>query len=285
MPNSWIYQPTYANVKSEEKNDTIPRGAWLQCSNCNETLTKHEIEDNAFICPKCDYHLQMPFTKRIELLTEPNSFKELFTSIPTKDPLKFTDAKGGQYLEKIKEIQKKTSAKESVIVGSAKVGKKSIYIGVMIFNFIGGSMGIACGEKIFQIMKLAAKKKRPLVLVCSSGGARMQEGLLSLMQMAKTSSGVEKLNKAKTPFIVILTNPTYGGVSASFASLGDIIISEPKASFGFAGKRVIESTVKQVLPNDFQTAEFLIEKGFIDIISHRKKLKNIVSEIIDIIDN
>ena len=284
MSSNWIDQPKYSNVKSEQENSLIPKGSWHQCASCSQKITANELNDNLNLCPHCDHHFHLPFHKRIALLTDENSFEEMFNDNKPKDPLKFLDNKTGTYLKKLKNLREK-GLDESVIVGKAKMAGKEIFLGVMVFEFIGGSMGTACGDKIYQIMKEAVKKKRPLLLITSSGGARMQEGVLSLMQMAKTSSGVEMMKRHGVPFLVVLTNPTFGGVSASFASLGDIILAEPGAKFGFAGERVIEATVKQKLPEGFQTVEFLKEKGFIDSIVHRKELKNLITTLLEIIDN
>ncbi len=285
MEENWLNQPLYANVKSDEKHNLIPKGSWKKCSSCGYQVPVNRLIENSYLCPNCGNHFNMPFAERIASFVDENSFKELPITYKIKDPLKFLAGKEENYLEKIKSAKKKTAFEESVVVGSAKLNKKKINLGIMIFEFIGGSMGVVCGDKIYQIMLDSVKKKCPLILFCTSGGARMQEGLLSLMQMAKTASGVEIMRRNKIPFITILTNPTYGGVSASFASLGDIIISEPKVKFGFAGARVIEATVKQKLPEGFQTAEFLQEKGFVDIICHRNELKNLVFQLINIIDN
>ncbi len=277
--SSWLDKPKYTNVKSSTSPHIIPKGSWVKCPACLSQLMGSALVNNHFICDQCRYYFRMPWDKRIELLSDARSFKALFTNIISSDPLNF---KAGSitYKSKLNDLPKRLGINEAVITGTAKLNDIPIALAVMEFDFIGGSMGSAMGERLYQLMKLAAKKKLPFISCASSGGARMQEGILSLMQMAKTSAGIELLAQAKAPFISILTNPTMGGVTASFASLGDIIISEPNAMIGFAGRRVIEQTVRQELPPTFQTAEFLKKHGFVDMIVKRTNLKTTLARLL-----
>ena len=277
--NSWFNKPKYKNVKTKMDTDFISQEAWLKCQECDLQIFHKEIENNLHMCKKCGYHFRISAKQRIKLLIDPSTFKEHFPNITTLNPLDFTDAKEN-YRDKIKKNIKKNKINECVIVGMGDVNKQKIILAVMDFNFMGGSMGSAVGEKIYQATQLSLKKKVPLVIVSSSGGARMQEGILSLMQMGKTCAGLEQMEKENIPFISILTDPTMGGVTASFASLGDIIIAEPKAIIGFAGPRVIEQTIKQKLPKGFQRSEFLLQHGFIDCIVTRDNLKETLTNFL-----
>ena len=245
---------------------------WIKCSGCGELIHDHELEKNQFCCPKCDYHYRLTGMQRIELLADSSSFKELFTKFQAIDPLNFVDSE--PYKDRIQKAKKKTGRDEGAIVGSCSVGGITVALGVLDFSFMGGSMGSVVGEKLTSIIEYGLQKQLPVVIVSASGGARMQESILSLMQMAKTSAALGKLHEAGLPYISILTNPTTGGVTASFASLGDIIIAEPDALIGFAGSRVVEQTIGQKLPPGAQKSEFLLEKGMIDCIAPRHELKN-----------
>ncbi|RLD16843.1 MAG: acetyl-CoA carboxylase carboxyl transferase subunit beta [Caldiserica bacterium] len=259
---------------------TIPPGIWEKCEKCEQLIYKKRLKENFYVCPKCGHYFRIGADIRIKLLTD--EFKEIAEEIQPCDPLGFYDTK--PYKERLKEARKKSGLSEAVKVGIGKIDGKQVALGVLDFNFMGGSMGSVVGERITILVEEAIKRKIPLIIVSSSGGARMQEGILSLMQMAKTSSAIKKYkDEVKSPYISILTHPTTGGVSASFAFLGDIIISEPKALIGFAGPRVIEQTIKQKLPEGFQSAEFLLQKGMIDMIVERKELKNTVSKLISIL--
>ncbi len=283
---SWLDRPKYTNVKTlEDRTETrIPQGTWVKCENCLSQLSIEQLEKNSYVCLKCDEHLTISTDKWISLLSDKNSFKELFSQIKTSDPLEFKTA-GNSYKDKISLLQKKLQVDEAVKVGRATLNDIPILLSVMEFSFIGGSMGSVVGERIFLAMKMAADKKIPFISVARSGGARMHEGILSLMQMAKTSAGTSMLSKAGSPFISIITQPTMGGVTASFASLGDIIIAEPRTQIGFAGPRVIQEAVKQKLPKNFQSAESLLENGFLDMIVSRNNLKQTLSQIINILKN
>jgi len=265
----------YATVKLGQETGghhmEVPAGAWVKCKSCGRTLYADQIEEELNVCPYCNHHLPMTADKRIESLCDEGSFVELFSELRSDDPLEFVDSK--PYPDRIADSNRKTGMSEAVVCGTATLEKRPFALGVMDFRFMGASMGSVVGERIARLLELAAERKIPAVLVSASGGARMQEGILSLMQMAKTCGAVEKLHAARLPFIVIMTNPTYGGVTASFASVGDIILAEPKAMIGFAGPRVIQETTNSKLPEGFQTAEFLLEKGLIDRVVERKNLR------------
>jgi acetyl-CoA carboxylase carboxyl transferase subunit beta len=256
------------------KESKVPDGLWMKCDNCKELLYKKEVAKNLWICSNCGFHFRIPARKYIEILMD--EFKELYKNLTSTDPLNFPD-----YQLKIENIQKKTNLKEAIIVGEGYLNQFKIALGVMDFNFMGGSMGSVVGEKVKRITDLARENKIPLIIISSSGGARMQEGILSLMQMAKTASAIYRLKKEKGLYISVLTNPTTAGVMASFASLGDIVLAEPGALIGFAGPRVIKQTIKEELPEGFQRAEFLIKKGMLDAVVERKKLKETLTKLIN----
>ncbi|GAB6183677.1 acetyl-CoA carboxylase, carboxyltransferase subunit beta [Thermodesulfovibrio hydrogeniphilus] len=264
-----------------EKKVKIPEGLWVKCENCKEIIYRKELENNFKVCPKCNYHFRISARERISLLTDNGSFIELDSELTSPDPLGFQDTK--PYKDRLQENEKKTGMKEAAIYGDAKINGRDVVIAVLDFSFMGGSMGTVVGEKVARAAERALDKKIPLIIVSSSGGARMQEGMFSLMQMAKTSQAIGKLKEAGVLYISVLTDPTFGGVTASFAMLGDIIIAEPKSLIGFAGPRVIQETIKQQLPEGFQRAEFLLEHGMVDLVVERKELKNTISRIIDIL--
>jgi len=258
----------------------VPHGLWTKCEKCNEIIYNKELEENLRVCPKCGYYFRLTAKQRIKLLVDRGSFREEFGNIKSSDPLKFTAVQS--YNNRIKQDQKKTGLNEAVVSGEGRIGKHKVAMAVLDFDFMGGSMASVMGEKITRLIEKAVKKRVPLIIVSSSGGARMQEGVLSLMQMAKTSAALAVLGRERIPFISILTNPTTGGVSASFAMLGDVIVAEPKALIGFAGPRVIEQTIRQKLPEGFQTSEFLLEHGLIDIIVERKDLRNTIIKLLEL---
>lgn len=253
-------------------------GMWLKCNHCREIVYRKEVDRNNKVCPKCDYHFPISVMERIALLVDLGTFKEWDAQLEAQDPLTFHDTKS--YKDRVKAQQEKTGRKDALMIGEGLVEGRPVVFCVFDFSFMGGSMGSVVGEKFCRAVDRALEKKIPVVLVTASGGARMQEGILSLMQMAKTSTAVAKLGEAKLPFISILADPTFGGVTASIAMLGDIIIAEPKALIGFAGPRVIEQTIKQQLPDQFQRAEFLLEHGMIDMIVERKQLKETLSTLV-----
>ena len=261
-----------------EKKFKIPEGMWIKCDACLEIIYKPEVERNLNVCPKCNYHFRIPAMERIRAVTDEGTFQEFGEDLESVDMLTFTDTK--KYTDRLKETKKKTGRKEAVITGTAKINGTDVVLAVLDFEFLGGSMGCVVGEKVAVAAEAALEMSRPLVIFSASGGARMQEGTLSLMQMAKTSAALARLSDARVPFISVLTDPTTGGVAASFAMLGDIIISEPGALIGFAGPRVIEQTIKQKLPEGFQRAEFLLEHGMIDTIVERTRLKPTLTQVL-----
>jgi len=262
----------------EGKRFKIPEGLWLKCDSCKEVVYRKEIEKNAKVCPKCNYHFPISISERISLMLDEGSFKEWDAGLSPMDPLNFKDSV--RYRERIKTAQDKTRQRDAMVIGEGTINHLPVVLGVFNFSYMGGSMGSVVGEKILRAAEKAAGRRWPLIIVSSSGGARMQEGILSLMQMAKTSAAVARLAEASVPFFSILADPTFGGVTASFAMLGDIVIAEPKALIGFAGARVIEQTIKQQLPEGFQRSEFLLDHGMIDLILERKKLKQTLAKLL-----
>lgn len=271
----------------KKERRTIPRkgkvseGLWVKCNICKEIVYRRELEKNLKVCPKCNYHFRTPAKERIQLLVDAGSFMEIGSALLSKDPLNFKDQIS--YKERIKNSQKKANIKEAAIAGSATIGGHHVILIVLDFTFMGGSMGSVVGEKFTVAAEKAYEDELPLIAVISSGGARMQEGILSLLQMAKTSAAIARFKQSSMPYISILADPTFGGVTASFASLGDIIIAEPRSLVGFAGPRVIEQTIKQQLPENFQRAEFLLEHGMIDTIVNRKDMKQTVIKLLSLL--
>ena len=263
----------------EKRTVKIPEGLWEKCGACKEIIYKKEIEKNLKVCPKCNYHFRITAAERIDYLTDKDSFEEMEAGMTSTDPLMFVDTVA--YAERLKSSQEKSGIKEAVLTGRANLNGRKAVVAIMDFAFMGGSMGSVVGEKITRAAEQALEEKLPFITVSSSGGARMQEGIFSLMQMAKVSAAVGKLKENAVPYISIISDPTFGGVTASFAMLGDIIISEPRSLIGFAGPRVIEQTIKQQLPEDFQRAEFLLEHGLIDMIVERSEMKGTISKLLD----
>ncbi len=253
----------------------IPGGLWTKCSDCGEIMYVKALETNLWVCPKCNFHFRIKSRDYIALLLDDGKLEEYDQNLISADPLKFKDSK--RYPDRIRDSIKKTEINDAIITGIGQITGIKISFGVMEFGFIGGSMGSVVGEKVARAIERSLKQRIPLVIVSCSGGARMQEGILSLMQMAKTSALLAKLHQEKIPFISILTNPTTAGVMASYASLGDVIMAEPKALLGFAGPRVIQQTIGQELPPGFQSSEFFLEHGFLDMIVDRKDLRRTVS--------
>jgi acetyl-CoA carboxylase carboxyl transferase subunit beta len=260
------------------KRSKVSEGMWLKCNNCREIVFRKEVERNNKVCPKCDYHFPISVLERITLLVDLGTFKEWDAELGPQDPLNFQDTKS--YKDRVKAHQEKTGRKDAMVIGEGMMNGRRVVLCVFDFSFMGGSMGSVVGEKICRAIDRALEGRLPVILVTTSGGARMQEGILSLMQMAKTSAAVAKLSEAKLPFICLLADPTFGGVTASVAMLGDVILAEPKALIGFAGPRVIEQTIKQQLPDQFQRAEFLLEHGMIDMIVERRQLKETLSTLV-----
>lgn len=263
--------------KSRKKD--IPSGLWTKCPGCGELLYNKTLKDSLKVCPKCDYHFRIGAGERVNSIIDAGSFIEMYGDMVSKDPLKFKGP--SDYPAKIKKDQKMTGMKDAVIVGEGKINDKRVAFGATDSRFIMGSMGSVVGEKLTRIIEHADKERIPLIIVSGSGGgARMYEGMLSLMQMAKTSAALDRLNRSGGVFVSVLTNPTMAGVMASFASLGDVIIAEPKALIGFTGPRVIQQTIKQDLPEGFQSSEFLLDHGLIDMIVHRKDMKETLEKLI-----
>jgi len=253
------------------KTREMPEGLWTKCPSCGEVIHNLALGENHQICTKCDHHFTMGSRERIDLLTDAGSFAEIDASLTSVDALEFKGV--ATYAERLKSYRAKTGLVDAICTGTAKIDGIAVGLGVMDFSFLAATMGSVVGEKVTRLIELCTKRKIPVVLVCASGGARMYEGMLSLMQMAKTSGALALHAQAKLPYIAILTNPTTAGVMASFASLGDITMAEPKSMIGFAGPRVIRETTHQTLPDGFQTAEFLEQRGLIDLIVHRAKMK------------
>ena len=275
---AWFKKSESSGSEENRKRPKAAEGLWLKCNHCREIIYRKEVDRNNKVCPKCDYHFPISVQERIALLVDLGSFKEWEADLAPQDPLEFSDSRS--YRDRLASQQDKTGRKDAMVIGEGAINGRRIALSVFDFGFMGGSMGSVVGEKICRAVDRALAARMPLVLVTTSGGARMQEGILSLMQMAKTSSAVARLSEAKVPFVCILADPTFGGVTASVAMLGDVILSEPKALIGFAGPRVIEQTIKQQLPEGFQRAEFLLEHGMIDAIVERKHLKETLSTLL-----
>jgi acetyl-CoA carboxylase carboxyl transferase subunit beta len=263
-----------------QKRKNIPPGLWTKCPICEDVIFNKALKESFSVCPKCNYHFIIGCNERIELLLDEGSFKEIDENMQSLNPLKFKGVK--TYEEKIKQDMKRTGLKSAIKTGEGRIIGKRVAIGVTDSRFIMGSMGSVVGEKLARLIEYAIAKKLPLVVVSGSGGgARMYEGMFSLMQMAKTSAALAKYKKTNLPYVSVLTNPTMGGVMASFAALGDVIIAEPRALLGFAGPRVIEQTIKQQLPEGFQTSEFLLDHGMVDIVVERNLLAEKIKQVLD----
>ncbi len=275
---SW-FKRSKQNISPNNKKLDIPDGHWVKCRECGEIIHAKQLELNFWVCTKCDYHFRIGSNEYISLLLDKNSFKEMDKKMRSADPLEFEDTK--KYKDRISGTIKKVGINDSVKTGIGKIDGKKIAFACMDFKFIGGSMGSVVGEKIARVIDKAYSLKIPLIIISQSGGARMMEGAYSLMQMAKTSARLARLAEAKIPYISVLTDPTTGGTTASYAMLGDINVAEPKALIGFAGPRVIKETIGKDLPKGFQRSEFLLEHGFVDLIVHRKELKAKLSQLID----
>ncbi len=274
---NWLRRliPSIGTFKSKSK---VPDGLWSTCKKCESVLYAPELEKSLYVCPKCDYHLRIGARQRLEMFLDNSAFTEIAPNLTTKDPLKFKDSK--YYTSRIKEAEAVTGEKEAILVVTGELDRVKVVVAAFEFRFLGGSMGSVVGEKFVQGIKTAIKNKSPFICFATSGGARMQESMISLMQMAKTSAAIQKLKKEKLPYISVLVDPIYGGVSASIAMLGDINIAEPNALSGFTGRRVIEQTIRLELPDNFQKSEYLLNNGAIDMIVHRKDLRTKISRIL-----
>jgi acetyl-CoA carboxylase carboxyl transferase subunit beta len=270
---------SWDQVATPRRNVDVPEGLWLKCPACGEMIYRKTMEEQKHTCPDCRHHFRVNAQQRIDMLVDPGSFEEMDSDVGPRDILRFTDKK--PYEKRLSDEQKKTGGKDALRAGRAFVKGRPIMLAVMDFAFMGGSMGAVVGEKITRAVERATRENLPLVVVSCSGGARMQESTISLMQMAKTSAALARFDEAGGLFISVLADPTYGGTTASFAMLGDVIFAEPKALIGFAGPRVIANTIRAELPEGFQTAEFLLEKGFVDRIVSRHDLRSDIARVID----
>ncbi|HDP70311.1 MAG TPA: acetyl-CoA carboxylase carboxyltransferase subunit beta [Actinobacteria bacterium] len=281
MPISeWFHKKEkYTQITPAIEKRTIPDGVWSKCKKCGEIVYQKELVNNLEVCPKCDFHHELSAYGRLHLLLDDGKFKEFDKHLLPADPLKFTSEK--TYLESLNQSQERTKLADAAVNAKGKLNNHPVMIVAMDFRFIGGSMGSVVGEKVTRAIERAITDKLPLIIVSSSGGARMQEGIFSLMQMAKTSAAMARFKETNLPYVSVLANPTMGGVMASFASLGDVVIAEPEALIGFAGPRVIEKTIRQKLPKDFQRAEFMLDYGQIDLVVHRRDLKETISKLLD----
>ena len=268
------------NISPDSKKSDIPDGQWIKCESCGEIIHVKQLELNHWVCLKCDYHFRIGSEAYIKLLVDNNTFKEYDKKMKSGDPLQFTDTK--KYTDRVVATIKKTGLNDAVRTGIGQINGRKASIACMDFKFIGGSMGSVVGEKIARAIDRAHDNKIPMIIISQSGGARMMEGAFSLMQMAKTSTRLARLAEAKLPYISILTDPTTGGTTASYAMLGDINIAEPKALIGFAGPRVIKQTIGKDLPQGFQRSEFLLDNGFVDFIVHRKEMKQKITQLLDL---
>jgi len=278
---SW-FKRSKQNIVSAEKKD-LPEGSWVKCEKCGEILHKSQLQDNLWTCNKCNYHFRIGSKEYIQILLDKKTFKETDRGLKSNDPLKFVDTKS--YKSRVTEVQKKTGLVDAIRTGTGEINGHKVIFGCMDFQFIGGSMGSVVGEKVARSVDRAVKLKRPLILISQSGGARMMEAAISLMQLAKTSARLTRLHKAGLPYISILVDPTTGGVTASFAMLGDFNVAEPGALIGFAGPRVIKQAVGKDLPDGFQRSEFLLDKGFVDVIVHRKELKGKIAQLLGLLES
>ena len=279
---SWISNLTRPTVKKIGVSKDIPDNFWDRCPKCGAMLFHSEMTKSHFVCPHCDYHFRLPIKERFNLLFDNGEYNLIHLPKTAEDPLNFHDVK--KYSDRLKDAKKKTNQEDAILVAHGLIGNKRAVVGVFNFDFMGGSMGTAVGQAIVTAAKLAEIQQAALILIPASGGARMQEGILSLMQMARTTIAVKELNKKKIPYIVILTNPTTGGVTASFAMLADITLAEPDAVIGFAGSRVIEQTIHETLPPNFQKSEYLLEHGMVDQVVTRRKLREKLIQILGFFD-
>ncbi len=277
---AWFKKSKAPMTPVEFKKVQIPEGLWTKCKNCNEIIYTREIERNLNVCPKCDYHFRITARERIELILDTESFIEMDAGMQSVDFLDFKDTK--KYRDRIKAAVKKGGGGDAVICGEGTITGLPVVVSVFDFSYMGGSMGSVVGEKITRAIEKGVEKRAPVIVFSSSGGARMQESILSLMQMAKTCAALARLKSLGIPFISVLTDPTTGGVTASFAMLGDINMAEPRALIGFAGPRVIEQTIRQKLPEGFQRSEYLLEHGMVDMIVRRAEMKERLSQILRI---
>jgi acetyl-CoA carboxylase carboxyl transferase subunit beta len=280
---SWFEKLMPSRISTEKRTRSVPEGVWMKCPECDEQLYRKEVVRNLSVCPKCNYHIRIGARARLDYFLDPDTQEEIAANLEPTDPLKFRDSK--RYRDRIVQAQKKTGEKDALIAVKGCLKGRQVVVCAFDFGFMGGSMGSVVGERFFRAAKVAGETGAPLISFSASGGARMQEALFSLLQMAKTSASLAALSELKIPYISVLTDPTTGGVSASLAMLGDVNIGEPKALIGFAGPRVIEQTVRQKLPEGFQRSEFLLDHGAIDMIVDRRRMRDEIAELLAKLEN
>lgn len=278
---SWFEKIMPSRIKTERRTRSVPEGLWIKCPACDAVLYRAELERNLYVCPKCSHHMRIGGRERLERFLDPASTEEIGARITPEDPLKFRDSK--RYTDRLREAQARTGEQDAVVVAHGTIGGIPAVIAGFNFEFMGGSMGAAVGDALIAAARLAVLQEAPLIVIPASGGARMQEGIISLMQMPRSIIAVDEVKEAGLPYIVLLTDPTTGGVSASFAMLGDIAIAEPGAVIGFAGARVIEETIREKLPEGFQRAEYLLEHGMVDLVVPRSQLRETFIRIINLL--
>jgi len=276
---AWFKKEKTPKQPQTERRLKMPEGLWVKCEACKEMVYKKEVLRNANVCPKCNYHFRIGARERLAMLLDGGRWEEFDSDIAPVDALGFKDVKA--YSRRLAEYQSRTGLKDAFISATGTIGGHPVVVGVIAYEFMGGSMGSVVGEKVTRCAERAVQERRPLIVISCSGGARMQEGALSLMQMAKISAALAQLDEARLPYISILTDPTTGGVTASFAMLGDLILAEPRALIGFAGPRVIEQTIRQKLPEGFQRSEFLLDKGMLDMVVERKRMPEVLASCFD----
>ena len=275
---AWFWKKREGEDEAPRKKVQIAEGLWVKCDSCKEIVYRAEVDRAGRVCPRCKYPFRISARERVASLLDPDSFEERDAGLTSRDPLEFKDTK--KYVDRIKAAKKSTGLDEAVLTGMGRIGGSPVVLAVFEFGFLGGSMASVVGEKLTRAIELAIQKRAPLIIVSASGGARMQEGILSLMQMAKTSAALHRLAEERVPYISLLTDPTTGGDTASFAMLGDLVLAEPRALIGFAGPRVIAETIRQPLPEGFQRSEFLLEHGQLDMVVERRDLRETLRRII-----
>jgi acetyl-CoA carboxylase carboxyl transferase subunit beta len=279
---AWFKKTRKPIASTAEKSSRVPEGLWIKCPGCAQIIYNKDLDKNQQVCPKCAHHFRISAADRLRSLFDSGAWTEHFPALTSNDPLKFTDTK--PYRDRLRSTIAKTGMNDALIVATGALDGREVVVAAMEYAFIGGSMGVVVGEKITRAIEMALAQRRPVIVISCSGGARMMEGALSLMQMAKVSAALARLDRAGLPFISVLTDPTTGGVTASFAMLGDLNIAEPKALIGFAGPRVIEQTIRQKLPEGFQRSEFLLEHGMLDLIVDRRELKTTLARALSFMD-
>jgi acetyl-CoA carboxylase carboxyl transferase subunit beta len=280
---SWFEKLMPSRISTEKRTKSVPEGVWIKCSACDAQLYRNELERNLHVCPKCNFHMRIGARKRLDSFLDPNSQQELAAKLEPQDPLKFRDSK--KYKDRIVQAQKKTGEKDALVAATGTLHGRPVVVCAFEFSFMGGSMGSVVGERFARAARHAADNNMPLISFSASGGARMQEALFSLLQMAKTSAALAELGAKRVPYVSVLTDPTTGGVSASLAMLGDVNIGEPGALIGFAGPRVIEQTVRERLPEGFQRSEFLLDHGAIDMIMDRRRMRDEIADLLAKFEN